>query len=118
MYVGEYEQALPYLQEAESLAGRAQVVDQQANALGLQAQCSFRLDRWDDVLATEEKWRDLERRFTRERIGETCFFVALSASIHALRGDLERADAYSQESYDYMVAMSGEPERWQRNQFY
>jgi len=97
---------------------RAQVVDQQNNAFGLQSQCLFRLDRWDDVLALEEKWRELERRFPRERVGETCFYVALCASVHALRGDRERADAYRQESYDYMVSMSGTPEGWQRNQFY
>ena len=71
MYVGEYEQAIPYLREAGSLALRTQAVDQQANALGLEAQCWFRLDRWDDVLSTESKWRDLERRFPRERVGET-----------------------------------------------
>jgi tetratricopeptide (TPR) repeat protein len=71
MYVGEYEQALPYLQEVEDLAVRTRVIEQQANALGLEAQCWFRLDRWDEVLTTEEKWRDLERRYTRERVGET-----------------------------------------------
>jgi class 3 adenylate cyclase/tetratricopeptide (TPR) repeat protein len=71
MYVGEYEQALPLLQEAEDLAVRTQIIEQQTNALGLQAQCWFRLDRWDEVLATEEKWRDLERRYSRERVGET-----------------------------------------------
>jgi tetratricopeptide (TPR) repeat protein len=71
MYVGEYEQALSFLQEVEDLAVRTQVIEQQANALGLQAQCWFRLDRWDEVLTTEEKWRDLERRYTRERVGET-----------------------------------------------
>ena len=118
IYVGEYEQALPYLQEAEALATRARAVDQQVTALGLQCQCWLRLDRWDDVLATEERWRELERRYPRERIGETCFFAALSASVYALRGDLERANAYRKESYDYMVSMSGPPEQWQRNQFY
>jgi hypothetical protein len=35
-----------------------------------------------------------------------------------LRGDDERAEAYRQESYDYMVAVSGPPDEWQRNQFY
>jgi len=115
---GEYEQALPHLREAESLAERAQVIDQQANALGLQAQCWSRLDRWDEVLATEQKWRDLERRYSRERVGETCFFVALSARVHALRGDRDRAEAYAKESYDWMVSMSGTPEKWQRNQYY
>jgi tetratricopeptide (TPR) repeat protein len=71
MYVGEYQQAIPYLREAEELALRAQVIDQQAHALGIQAQCWYRLDRWADVLALEEKWRDLERRYPRERVGET-----------------------------------------------
>jgi class 3 adenylate cyclase/tetratricopeptide (TPR) repeat protein len=70
-FQGEYEQAVPHLQEAESLAQEAQLVDQQTNAIGLQALCSFRLDRWDDVLAIEDRWRDLERRYTRERVGET-----------------------------------------------
>jgi tetratricopeptide (TPR) repeat protein len=71
MYIGEYEQAMPYLHEAEDLAVRTQVIEQQANALGLLAQCLFRLDLWDEVLATEERWRDLERRYSRERVGET-----------------------------------------------
>jgi tetratricopeptide (TPR) repeat protein len=60
MYVGEYAQALPYLAEAEGLATRVQAVDQIANILTVQAQCLFRTDRWDEVLALEEKWRDLE----------------------------------------------------------
>jgi class 3 adenylate cyclase/tetratricopeptide (TPR) repeat protein len=71
MYVGEYEQALEYLEKAESLSARLQATDQQANAVGLQAQCLFRLDRWDEVLGLEKKWRDLERRYTRARVGET-----------------------------------------------
>jgi class 3 adenylate cyclase/tetratricopeptide (TPR) repeat protein len=71
VYVGEYEQALPYLEEAEGLSARVQATDQQANSIGLQAQCYFRLDRWDDVLALEKKWRDLEKRYTRARVGET-----------------------------------------------
>ncbi len=71
MYVGEYKDALPYLKEAEEIATRVQAVDQLANALGLQAQCLFRMDRWDEVLALEVKWRDLEDRHTRERVGET-----------------------------------------------
>jgi len=44
--------------------------------------------------------------------------VALSASIHALRGETEKVVQYSSEAYDYMVSMSGQPEEWQRNQFY
>lgn len=118
MYVGEYEQALPFLDEVETLAARAQAIDQQTNAFGIRAQCLFRLDRWDGVLKAEEGWRDLERHHARERVGETCFFVALSASVHALRGDVVRAETYRQESFNYMVGMSGTPANWQRNQFY
>jgi class 3 adenylate cyclase/tetratricopeptide (TPR) repeat protein len=71
MYVGEYTQALPYLREAEERAISVQATDQIANSLGIQAQCLFRSDRWDEVLAIEEKWRDLEFTHTRERVGET-----------------------------------------------
>jgi len=118
MYVGEYDQALPFLEEATERATEIQAADQVANALGIQAQCLYRMDRWDDVLSIEEKWRYLEQQYSRERIGETCFFVALSGSVHALRGDFEQANNYAKESYDYMVSMSGLPENWQRNQFY
>jgi class 3 adenylate cyclase/tetratricopeptide (TPR) repeat protein len=118
MYVGEYEQAIPYLQEAEALALKAQSIGQQTAAIGLQSQCAFRLDRWEEVIALEDKWRDLERRFPRQRVGPTCFNAALSGSVHALRGDLDTSRAYGKESVDFMIAMSGSPEIWQRNQFY
>ena len=118
MYVGEYEHAIPYLQEAEALAVNAQAVGQQTAAIGLQSQCAFRLDRWDEVIALEEKWRELERRFPRQRVGPTCFDAALSGSVYALRGDLEKSRAYGKESVDFMISMSGSPEIWQRNQFY
>jgi class 3 adenylate cyclase/tetratricopeptide (TPR) repeat protein len=118
MYVGEYSQALPYLEEAEALASQVMAADQMANAVGLQAQCMFRMDRWDDVLALENNWRELEGRFSREQVGETCFFVALSGSVFALRGDPDHSNSYAKEAFDYMVSMSGEPEHWQRNQFY
>ncbi|MGD2028190.1 MAG: tetratricopeptide repeat protein, partial [Anaerolineales bacterium] len=71
MYVGKYAQALPYLEEAESLAAQVRAPDQTANALGIMAQCLFRMDRWDEVLEVEERWRDLDTRYTRERVGET-----------------------------------------------
>ena len=118
MYVGEYEQAIPYLQEAENLAGKAQSIGQQTAAIGLQSQCAFRLDRWDEVIALEDKWRELERRYPRQRVGPTCFNAAMSGSVYALRGDLDKSRAYSKESVDYMISMSGSPEIWQRNQFY
>jgi class 3 adenylate cyclase/predicted ATPase len=71
MYVGEYTKALPYLEEAEAMAVNVRAPDQMANALGITAQCLFRLDRWDEVLEVEKRWRDLDLRFTRERVGET-----------------------------------------------
>jgi len=71
MYVGEYSKALPYLREAETLATNVRAPDQIANALGIMAQCLFRLDRWDEVLEVEKRWRDLDLRYTRERVGET-----------------------------------------------
>jgi hypothetical protein len=71
MYVGEYDQAVPYLDGAAELAVSLQAPDQIANALGLKTQCFYRMDRWDDVLEIEKDWRDLDLRYTRERVGET-----------------------------------------------
>ncbi|MEA2575324.1 MAG: hypothetical protein QOH93_2622 [Chloroflexia bacterium] len=71
MYVGEYQQALQYLDEAQGLAVRIQAVDEHFNALALKVQCWFRLDRWDDVLAAESEWRNLESRYGRARTGPT-----------------------------------------------
>jgi class 3 adenylate cyclase/tetratricopeptide (TPR) repeat protein len=118
MYVGEYTQALPYLAQAEELARRVQSIDQIANVFTVRAQCLFRTDQWEAVLAMEESWRELERRYARERVGATCFLVAINASIYALRGDADQANTYARASYSFMVAISGKPEQWQRNQFY
>ena len=118
MYVGEYEQAIPHLQEAEALAIKAQSIGQQTATIGLQSQCAFRLDRWDEVITLEDKWRELEQRFPRQRVGPTCFSAALSGSVYALRGDLDKSRGYGKESVDYMTSVSGAPEIWQRNQFY
>lgn len=118
MGVGEYAEALLHLGAAEQAAVQNQAVNQQANALGLQSQCLFRLDRWDDLFETEKKWRELEREYPRERVGETCYFVALCASAHALRGERAQTAIYRAESYDYMVSVSGQPDEWQRNQHY
>jgi hypothetical protein len=35
-----------------------------------------------------------------------------------LRGEVHKADAYRKESYEIMVAVTGPPDQWQRNQFY
>lgn len=71
MYVGEYEQALELLHETENLAVDLHDVGQQVTALGLQGQCFYRMDHWDDVLAIEDRWRELERRYSRQRVGPT-----------------------------------------------
>jgi len=71
MYVGEYQIALPFLREAEQLAENIQAYELHTYATGLQAQCLFRLDRWDDVLELEKKWRTLEQRYSREQVGVT-----------------------------------------------
>lgn len=71
MYVGEYEAAIPYLDKAIDLARNVRSPDQIANAIGIKAQCLFRMDKWDEVLEVENQWRDLDRRYTRQRVGET-----------------------------------------------
>jgi len=71
MYLGEYAQALPPLRDAENLAEGIQAIDLQTSAMGIQAQCLFRLDRWDEVLEVEKKWRVLEQHYSRERVGVT-----------------------------------------------
>ena len=71
LFAGEYDQAMTALKSAYDLALKVKSVNKQADILGLQAQCYFRLDRWDEVLSVETMWRDLERRYSRERVGET-----------------------------------------------
>jgi tetratricopeptide (TPR) repeat protein len=70
-FVGEYARAIPHLLHAEEIAGRLQAVNQQFNARSLLSLCCLRLDRWDDVLQTELRVRDLASRYPRERIGPT-----------------------------------------------
>lgn len=71
MFLGEYVRALPYLREAENLAAGIQAIELQALATGLQAQCFFRLDQWDQVLEVEGRWRALDHEYPRERVGVT-----------------------------------------------
>jgi tetratricopeptide (TPR) repeat protein len=115
--VGEYRQALPHLLEAESLASQMQDVTKQADALTGQGGCLFRLDRWDDLLEIEDKLQRLQTRYAFERMGvQVCFYIALNAGVHALRGDLDRAHTRREEAYQFMTAVGGPPEQWFRNQ--
>ncbi len=111
---------MPYLREAESLAGQIQAVGQQVLALNYQARCWFRQDRWDDLLEIEEKLRALEQRHPNflNRAGAYCFLIALIASVHALRGERDRAGALRDEAMSIMTAASGPPERWERSNRY
>jgi len=118
-YVGEYTAAMPHLLEAERLGGQIQAVDQQIAALRYQSECWYFLDRWDRVLEIEEKWRALQKRYPHffERVGAMCFQVSLSASIHARRGEFERARLLREESFALMVAAEP-PEAWGRDNHY
>ena len=84
----------------------------------LQSRCWLHLDRWDDTLTAEEASRNLAQHYPREYIGPTCLEIALSATIHALRGQVERASALREEAYAIMAAGSGPPEYWRRMQHY
>ncbi len=116
IFVGEYTQALSYAVQAESLASRVEAANQEKIALGHQIHCCFRLDRWDEMFKLGEKRRDLQRRYSRERIGPSCFQLAQSASVHARRGEFDIAATEREEAYAIMVAADGPPERWERNQ--
>lgn len=115
--VGEYGPALPYLLEAESLGGQIQAVEEVINALRLQGRRGFYLDRWDDVLAMEEKLQSLKQRYPPERLGATCFHRALHVCVYALRGEFERAGDWPNESLALM-APTGPPEHWPRSIHY
>ncbi len=111
LLVGEYSQALSYLAEAEALADRIRDVTRQVYTLGLQAQCFFGLDRWDEMLQIEDKRRALEERYGHERVGIMCFYCGLSANVAALRGDFVSARHYRDIAYNNMVSFwGGSPE--------
>jgi tetratricopeptide (TPR) repeat protein len=117
MYVGEYEEAISLLLEAEQLAVRVQAADQQFNALSLLTQCWLRLDRWDNLLAREADWEEIELRFPQERTGPVCFPLALRAVFHARRGDVSRARLLADRSMRIMVNTWGHA-NWLRNAHY
>ncbi|MFN8470328.1 MAG: hypothetical protein U0X20_32535, partial [Caldilineaceae bacterium] len=111
LLVGEYSQALSYLAEAEALADQIRDVTRQVYALGLQAQCFFGLDRWDEMLQIEDKRRALEERYGHARVGIMCFYCGLSANVAALRGDFVSARRYRDIAYNNMVSFwGGSPE--------
>ena len=116
--VGEYAEALPYYLELEELSGRLQAAEWQVEALRGESSCWFRLDRWDDLLQIEDKSQDLQQRYSLERVNTGCWSLALTASVHALRGESEKAAKRREESLAIMVSRSGTQERWESSQYY
>jgi hypothetical protein len=117
--VGEYEGALSHAAEAENLSAAIQDVTTQVNAMTLQSQCLFPLDRWDGLLAMDEKLREIQARNPFERLGiAMCLHTALLSAVKTLRGDREQADILREETYGIMTKIAGPPERWVRNQHY
>jgi DNA-binding SARP family transcriptional activator len=104
--VGEYEATLLYAAEAENLSAAVQDVSSQVTAMVLQSQCLFQLDRWDELLALDEKLREIQAHNPFERMGPTlCFHTALHSAVKTLRGDHERANMLREDAYEMMVAM-------------
>ena len=116
---GDYERAIPYFLEVESLADVRQAVYEQNLALSLLIQCWFRLDRWPEMLNNLEKMRALQQEYSLERVGGTfCFAIALCGAVHALRGKGDEAEALRQEAQAIMTDISGPPEQWRRANHY
>jgi ATP/maltotriose-dependent transcriptional regulator MalT len=116
--VGEYAQAIPYILEGEALAAQLQAVELEKTALYQRLQCLVRLDRWEEGLQLDARMRDMQRRYPREHIGPSCASIALFASIHALRGELDLAVRGREEANAIMTAVAGTFEDWTRVQHY
>ena len=117
MYLGEYEQAIPLLLEAEHIANRVQAVDQVFNALALLTQCWLRLDRWDEIKARRDVWEDLEKQYPQERTGPLCWPIGLRAVVETLSGESAAGASLRDRSLDIMVATFGKTD-WLRNAHY
>ena len=115
MVVGEYAQAMQQLLESERLAIQIRDVAGRVWALGLQALCMFRLDRWDELFKLEEKRRELEQRYSRDQLGGgNCVVLSLCAAAHALQGDLDQARFLREQAFAIMARDSN----WGRTQYY
>lgn len=118
--VGEFTRAMSYLQQAETLSRQIQALDLLFYTLRYQAVCYYRMDKWDEVLNIESQWRVLEQQYTNfeERVGPTCFFIALVATIHALRGEMDESLRLRQKSVEVMIANDGPVDGWGRDNHY
>lgn len=118
--VGEFTDALPYLQQAESLSRQIHALDLLFYAYRNQAVCYYRMDQWDNVLYIESQWRVLEQQHINfeERAGPTCFFIALVAAVQALRGKTDEALHLREQSLAVMLANDGPADGWGRDNHY
>jgi tetratricopeptide (TPR) repeat protein len=109
MLVGEYEQGLVLALEAEGFAVEVRDVSKQVYAMQLQAQCFFGLDRWDEMLAVEDRRRALEAEYGSDRVDRMCYYCGIRANVLGWRGEFELAEAQRQESLDMMTGFFGGP---------
>jgi hypothetical protein len=58
------------------------------------------------------------QRYPIEQIGVSCFEIAIVASIHAMRGELDPAVSGREEAKAIMTAHAGAFENWDRAQHY
>ena len=83
--------------------------------MGLQAQCLYGLDRWDEMLFIEGKRRSLEEQYGYDRVDRMCFYCGLSANVSALRGEYGQAQTWREIAYNHMEKyFGGPPEMWSR----
>ncbi|HJS19586.1 MAG TPA: AAA family ATPase [Anaerolineales bacterium] len=120
VYVGEYARAMPHLVEAERLASQTRDVDQLLSVLRVQSHCLYLTDQWDELIKIEAKWRALERQYPKffRVVFGSCFQIALNASVHARRGEMEQAASLREEARLLMIGVDGTEERFGRDSYY
>ena len=111
---------MPHLLEAERIATQIQNLDQLLTVLRVQSFCLYLQDQWDEVLKIEDKWRALERQYPKffRLVNGSCFQVALNASVHARRGNMEQAALLREDARGIMMGMDGSEERFERDNYY
>ena len=118
MPVGEYAQAITYLNEAESLAAQHPALVPPLETLGRQALFWLRLDRWDELFQVDKRRQNLEQRYSPEQFaGGYCMELAVAAAGLALQGDFDQARVLRKQAYDHMVQFGG-TENWGRTEYY
>ena len=120
VYVGEYDKAMPHLLEAERIATQIQNLDQLLTVLRVQSFCLYLQDQWDEALKIEDKWRALEKQYPKffKLVFGSCFQIALNASVHARRGEMEQASRLREEARVLMMGLDGSEERFGRDNYY